>query len=366
MSEIRIAQIMGKWLGGGVESVVMNYYRNIDRTKVQFDFFCDSDSTCIPYEEIESLGGKVIIIPPYQKIIDYRKALKLELKKGNYKIVHSHISTMSIFPLQIAKKAGIPIRIAHCHSTTNKKDFKKNILKHILRPFSKTFSTHYMCCSKLAGEWLFGKKTYKAGKVYLLNNAINCEKFSYDLNKRLKIRNELNIANDCLVIGHIGRFVTQKNHKFLINIFSEIKKINKNSLLLLVGLGPLFEDIKNYVSEKNLENSVKFLNQRNDADYLYSAFDVFVLPSLYEGLPVVGVEAQCADLNCYFSDQMTEETKIIDKTRFLSLDSAICWANSILSFNFNSRCSRKLELKSANFDIKTEAIKLENYYLDKY
>ena len=125
---IRVAQIIGKWVGGGVESVVMNYYRNIDRSKVQFDFICDEDSTNIPYDEIEKLGGKVILIPPYQKIFKYHKELKNILKKGNYKIVHSHINTLSVFSLFASKKAGVPIRIAHSHSTTNKKEKKKNLL----------------------------------------------------------------------------------------------------------------------------------------------------------------------------------------------------------------------------------------------
>ena len=211
---IRIAQIMGKWLGGGVESVVMNYFRNIDRTKFQFDFLCDSDSTCIPVDEIQSFGGRVIMIPPYQKAFEYRKALIRIFKENNYQIVHSHISTMSIFPLSAAKSAGVPVRIAHSHSTTNKAEFKKNLLKQILRPFSKVFATHYFCCSELAGRWLFGNKSYNKGKVFLLNNAIDLEKFAYNKSTRIKKRKELGIAPDTFVIGHLGRFMPQKNHQF--------------------------------------------------------------------------------------------------------------------------------------------------------
>ena len=150
---IRIAQIIGKWVGGGVEAVVMNYYRQIDKNKIQFDFICDADSTNIPYEEIESFGGKIILIPPYQKVLAYHKELKKVLKKGNYKIVHSHINTLSVFSLFAAKCAGVPIRIAHSHSTTNPKEKKRNLMKQVLRPFSKIFATHYMCCSELAGRW---------------------------------------------------------------------------------------------------------------------------------------------------------------------------------------------------------------------
>lgn len=151
-SKIRVAQIIGKWVGRGVESVVMNYYRNIDRAKIQFDFICDEDSNNIPYEEINNLGGKVILVPPYQEIIKYHKNLKKILKEGKYTIVHSHINTLSVFSPWAAKSAKIPVRIAHSHSSTNKKEWKRNIIKQILRPFSKLFATDYMCCSELSGR----------------------------------------------------------------------------------------------------------------------------------------------------------------------------------------------------------------------
>lgn len=279
---IRIAQIVGKWLGGGVEAVVMNYYRHLDHNKIQFDFICDDDSTNIPYDEIEKLGGKVILIPPYQKVFKYQKELRRVLRDGKYKIVHSHINTLSVFPLYAAKKVGVPVRIAHSHSTTNKKEWKKNLLKQVLRPFSKKYATNYMCCSELAGRWLFGDKTYDEGKVYLLNNAIDLDKFKYDKKIRDKKRKELGINEDTLVIGHIGRFVAQKNHTFLIDIFNQFHKKEKNSILLLAGQGPLQEEIKNKVRELGLDDSVRFLGQRNDANELYQAFDVFLLPSLYE------------------------------------------------------------------------------------
>lgn len=275
---IRIAHIMGKMVGGGVESVVMNYYRNIDKEKIQFDFICDSDSTNIPKEEIESYGGKVIIIPPYQQLPKYQKELKEILKNNQYKIVHSHINTLSIFPLRIAKQVGIPIRIAHSHSTTNKKEIKKNILKQILRPFSKAYANHYFACSKKAGVWQFGKRLYNKGKITIINNAINLDKFKLDSKIRKDIRKELNISDDTLIIGHIGRFVSVKNHSFLLEIFNEIHKKNSNSVLLLVGQGPLEKEIMTKVKEMNLQKSVIYLGQRNDIDKIYQVLDIFVLP----------------------------------------------------------------------------------------
>lgn len=365
---IRIAHIIGKWLGGGVEAVVMNYYRHIDRTKIQFDFLCDEDSTNIPYEEIEQLGGRVILIPPYQKVFKYQKELIRIFKENNYKIVHSHINTLSVFPLRAAKKAGVKVRIAHSHSTTNKKEWKKNLLKQMLRPFSKAYATDYMCCSELAGRWLFGDKAYDSGQVYLLNNAIDLDKFKYNESLRKEKRKELNIKDDTLVIGHIGRFVAQKNHIFLIDIFNEVHKKNSNSLLLLVGQGPLKEEIKNKVKELKLDDSVRFLGQRNDVNELYQAFDVFCLPSLYEGLPVVGVEAQASGLLCILSNAMTKETKVLDITKFMSLNNTPEeWADSILDdVKRYKRIDTSKEMAAKNFNIKEEAKKLEKYYLNLY
>lgn len=365
---IRVASVIGRYIGGGVEAVTINYYRNIDKNKVQLDFICDEDSTNIPYEEIERMGGKVIIIPSYSKPFKYHKALKRVLKEGNYKIIHSNINTLSVFSLFAAKCAGVPVRIAHSHSTTNKKEKKKNLMKQILRPFSKVFATDYMCCSELAGRWLFGNKEYDKGNVYLLNNAIDLDKFKYNESLRKKKRKELGIKDDTLVIGHIGRFVAQKNHDFLIDIFNEIHKKNNNSILLLAGQGPLMEDIKNKVKELNLEDSVKFLGQRNDANELYQAFDVFLLPSLYEGLPVVGVEAQAAGLLCYLSDDMTKETKVLDITKFMSLNNPPKeWADNILDdVKKYKRIDTSKEMTAKNFNIKEEAKKLEEYYLNLY
>ncbi len=359
---IRVAHIIGKWVGGGVESVVMNYYRHIDRTKIQFDFICDNDSTNIPYDEIKSLGGKVILIPPYQKVIRYHKELKKILKEGNYQIVHSHINTLSVFSLCAAKSAGVPIRIAHSHSTTNKKEWKKNILKQALRPFSKLFATDYMCCSELAGRWLFGNKAFNKGEVYILNNAIDLDKFAYNASKRKTKRKEFGIKDDTLVIGHIGRFVEQKNHRFLIDIFNEIHKKNKNSILLLVGQGPLEAEMKEKVKTLGLTDSVIFAGQRKDANELYQAMDAFVLPSLYEGLPVVGVEAQAAGLLCLLSNDMTKETKILKKTKIISLNEPpSTWAKIVMNSNYERHNVEK-EFSKFGFNIHNEASKLENKY----
>ena len=361
-----VAHIMGKWLGGGVEAVVMNYYRHIDRNKIQFDFICDSDSTDIPYDEIKKLGGRVILVPPYQQIFKYIKELKKIFQENRYQIVHSHINTLSVFPLYAAKKSGIPVRIAHSHSTTNKREKKKNLMKQLLRPFSKVYATDYMCCSEHAGRWLFGDKEYDKGNVYLLNNAIDIEKFKYDEKLRRKKRKKLEIDDDTLVIGHIGRFVEQKNHRFLIDIFNEIHQKNKNSILLLVGQGPLMKEIKEKIEKLNLSRCVKILGQRNDANQLYNAMDVFLFPSLYEGLGMVLIEAQVNGLPCLASSEVPQTAKITNIIDFIDLkEDRSIWVEKILNTHSSKRSSFFQKTINSKYNIDNETITLEEKYLSK-
>ena len=360
---IRIAHIIGKWLGGGVESVVMNYYRNIDKSKIQFDFICDEDSTDIPYKEIEKLGGKVILIPPYQKVFKYHNELKRVLMNGNYKIVHSHINTLSIFSLWAAKSAKVPVRIAHSHSTTNKKEWKKNLIKNILKPFSKLFATDYFACTEHAGVWMFGEKEYD--KIYILNNAIDLNKFKFNKEIRNQKRNELKIKDDTYVIGHIARFVKQKNHDLIIDVFNEIHKENKNTMLLLVGQGPLQEEIKQKLKDLKLTRFVKFLGQRNDVNELYQAFDEFFFPSLYEGLGMVAIEAQTSGLPCVASTEVPGIAKVSENMEFLELEDTVnTWKNTILDQLKLKRSNNIKNIKKAGYDIKTEVKKLEEKYIE--
>ena len=363
--QIKIAQIIGKWVGGGVEAVVMNYYCQIDKTKIQFDFICDDDSTNIPYEEIEALGGKVILIPPYQHVFKYHKELKRVLKEGKYKIVHSHINTLSVFSLFAAKCVGVPVRIAHSHSTTNKKEKKKNLMKQLLRPFSRLFATDYMCCSELAGRWLFGDKEYDKGNVYLLNNAIDVDKFKYDENVRKEVRNELGIKDDTFVVGHIGRFVEAKNHLFLIEIFKEIYIKNKNSVLILAGQGSLQNNIKDKVEQLGLKDNVIFLGQRDDANRLYQAMDVFLFPSLYEGLGMVLIEAQCSGIPCVCSNEVPVEAQITKNVACINLnETSDRWVEEILKmYNIVRRTNQEEAVRKRGYDIKKEVRILEQIYL---
>lgn len=362
---IIVAQIMGKWIGGGVESVIMNYYRHLDHKKIQFDFICDEDSTRIPYDEIKKLGGRVFLVPEYQKLPQYLKALEDLFRKKQYRIVHSNVNTLSVFPLYAAKKAGVPVRISHSHSTSNPKEWKRNIIKNILRPFSKKYATDYFACSELAGRYLFGDKTFDQGKVKIIHNAIDLDKFKFDLEARKKLRKEFGIKDNTTVIGHVGRFVQQKNHTFLVDVFKEYHKKNPDSKLLLIGTGPLEEKIKDKVEKLNLSDFVLFLGQREDTNKLYSVMDVFCLPSLYEGLPVVGIESQSAGLPIIFSNGVTREVIISKNAKIVEAQEVKAYIkkiDKIIQGNRQSVEQRTTATISENMSIQKEAIKLEKLY----
>ena len=281
--------------------------------------------------------------------------------------MHSHINTLSVFPLRAAKKAGVPVRIAHSHSTTNKKEKKKNMMKMLLRPFSKKYATNYFACTEHAGRWLFGNKEYDNGNVYILNNAIDLDKFKYNEKIRIKKRKELNIENDTLVIGHIGRFVAQKNHTFLIDIFNELHKKKKNSILLLIGQGPLIDEIKQKVEMLGLSDSVKFLGQRDDVNELYNVMDLFLFPSLYEGLGMVLIEAQANGLSCIASTEVPRIVKISKDVSFLELRSSInIWRDEIIKMIGKKNLVDINILIEKGYDIKNESIKLIKKYKELY
>ena len=361
---IRVLQIIGFVCGGGVEAVIMNYYRNIDRNKIQFDFIIDGYEKTALDNEISSLGGKVYKVEPYTKN-PFKNIYQIYriVKDNNYQIVHSNMNTLSVFSLFAAWLAGAKVRILHNHSTAVKSEKLRSAMKYILRPFAPIFANKYMACSKLAGEWMYGKKKMKEGKVKVLNNAINVDDFAYNLRLREKLRQDLNIDKDTLVIGHVGRFMYQKNHDFLIDIFKEIHKQRNNSLLLLIGDGSLRATIEAKVQNYGLKDCVNFLGLRKDVKDLYNVMDVFVLPSWYEGLPVVSVEAQANGLPCFVSDKVSKECNLSSSVHFISLDkNARDWSKEILDSNITRNKNAKQELIANNFEIKNEAGKLIKLY----
>lgn len=359
---IRILQVVNDMHRAGLETMLMNYYRNIDRTKIQFDFLTHRPNKSDYDDEIISLGGKVYYAPRlypqnYPKYFKWMK--KFFAEHSEYKIIHSHIDTMSYLPLKAAKKAGVPVRIAHSHNTSIDKNFKYP-LKMYFRSRINGVVTDRLACGREAGEFLFKNKSFK-----VIPNAVDADIFLYDAHLREKKRRELGLENN-LVVGHVGRLSYQKNHKFLIQIFDALIKKEPAAKLVLVGVGEKEQEIREQVKSLGLDESVIFLGNRSDVNELYQAMDVFVLPSLFEGIPVVGVEAQFSDLPCLFSDKTPDEVKFNVRTKFIGLDKAPeFWANEILAAGSGipRSCDRK-DIVNSNYDIKVAHAILEEYYED--
>lgn len=365
----RIAVIMGKMHSGGKKNLVMEYYRHIDKSKIQFDFICDSDSNAIPTEEIEDMGGRVYVISPYQNIIKNMHEMYNIIKRNNYKIVHGYNNTMNVFAMFVAKIANVPIRINESISMGADKGDWKNNIKKMLRPFSKLFSNIYMANGETCGRWQFGDKIYEKDKVKIFKTIINTESNGYSKELRDNTRKKYGITAECIVIGHIGRLTEQKNSVFLIDIFNEIVKKNSNVRLILVGDGNLKKQVLKRISSYGISDYVIYLGRTEKIYELYNAMDVFLLPSLYEGLPVVGIEAQCTGLPVFFSDAVPKESSPCDDLGFfISLkNTAEEWADIILTNTIElvkNRHERKAELKRYGFDSDTEANKLGEYYLE--
>ena len=357
---IRILHVFNSLNQGGIQNLIINVYRKIDKNKIQFDFLMNEDGYFD--DEIKALGGRVYKIPALNKVgqLKYTKELTNFFNEHKeYKIVHSHYNQISGIILEIAKKCNIPIRIAHSHASNNINNIVTKLYKLYLQSKIKKNATHFFACSRKAGEWLFKSK---ADNMVIINNGINMEDFFYSGEKRKKIRKELNINDDTMVIGHVGRFSKVKNHDFLVEIFNEYQKVNSNSILLLVGTGQLECNIREKVKKLNLNDKVKFLGVRKDTDYLYSAFDCFVFPSLYEGLGITLIEAQASGLKTITSaNDIPIETKITDLIEYINLNEVPeKWAERI-SINSN-REEINNDLINSNFNIKNTVEQLEKFY----
>ena len=365
---IRVLQIIGIVAGGGVESVIMNYYENVDRSKVQFDFIVHDDNKIDITQKVEAMGGKVYKVTTYYKNpIAFTYEIYKVIKKFHYRIVHSNINTLSAFSLFAAWAAGVPIRILHNHSTSSPGETKRNIMKFILRPLARLFANHYLACSRFAGDWMYGQKMMDSGKVTVINNAIDLKKYAFNLQKRKVLRKKLGVADE-FVVGHVGRFMYQKNHDFLIDIFAEVHRKIPQMVLLLIGDGPLREGIEEKVRGLNLIENVRFLGVRDDVQDLYNAMDLFILPSHYEGLGMVGVEAQANGLNVLASTAVPDEMKFTNLVQFEDLKNDTSkWSDRIIRIYYNYHMTRNNRgapiFNQSKFDISVQAKKLVNYYI---
>ena len=371
-SPLRVAQLLGKMNGGGVEQVVMNYYGAVDRSRVQFDFFAFKSSAHIPAQEIKSMGGRLFLLCGFDRPIRYVKTLSRLLREGGYEIAHCHLSTLSFLPLLAAKRAGVPVRIIHNHSTSGgRRERLRNLAKALLKPLAAMHATDALACSEYAARWFFKNKPVcdiddKAAPkcaVRLLRNAIDVQRFSFSESKRSRFRGEFHIPSGTLVFAHAGRFCPQKNQSFLIPVFKEIAAKHPNSRLVLAGEGADMQLVQAQALAAGIADKVIFTGQRGDVDCLYSAADCFLLPSNYEGLGMCGIEAQCAGLFCLFSDKVPQEAKVTPNAQFLPLGSVSDWAFAALGCaRIHSRSTAEY-VRAAGYDINEQAVKLADYYI---
>lgn len=365
MSEpIRILHVLGGLSLGGAESRIMDLYRNINREEMQFDFLVHSAKEEHFDNEIKAMGGRVYRVPRFKiyNWLQYKKALKQFFEEHKeFRAVHGHMTSTASLYLPVAKKAGIPITIAHARSAGVPGGIK-GILTKCLRHSLGKKADYCLACSREAGEAVFGKKWYAEGKVEVIPNAIAADKYVYDENVRNRKREELGIA-DRLVIGHVGSFREPKNHVFLIEIFTEIYKKRQDAVLLLVGAGALMEQIKQQVKEAGLEEAVLFVGNQSEVSPYYQAMDYLVFPSLFEGLPGTVVEAQTAGLRCLISENITPEVQLTNLVERYSLNkTAAEWAEYVLHNCGYVRQSRLFDVEKAGFDIKTQAERYQKIY----
>lgn len=352
---------------GGAETMVMNYYRHIDRTKVQFDFLVHREQRGAYDDEIERMGGRIYrMCPVYpQNFSRYKRDLRTFFRAHpEYKIIHSHMSELGYFAFREAERQGVPVRICHAHNAPHGFDAKM-IMRTYFKKRMMPYLTHLFMCGEESGKWLYGEKN--KSRFIMLNNAIDAAVYSFDASKREEMRRQLDLTDE-LVIGHVGRFNPQKNHPFLLDIFAALLKKEPNAALLLVGGGADMPKIQAKAQELGIAERVRFLGVRSDVADLMQTMDVFAFPSLYEGLPVTMVEAQASGLPCIISDKVPPECILTDglvNIMPLSVSPEV-WAEKILTMRAVPRTDRHEEIAAHGFDISTEAVKLQEFYLKAY
>lgn len=343
---------------GGIENYAMAYYRHIDKKKVQFDFITHTNLPCSFGTEIEGMGGRIYPFPEftiknfgniYNDIVEFFKAHR------EYDVIHCHMANAAFMYLPIAMKFGIKVRIVHSHNTKYADKITHAMRNRLLVAVGLQFATHRIACTKKAGDFLFGKKKYE-----IIKNAIDCERYAYNAKVRNKMRKMYGVE-DRIILGNIARFVPQKNHIFMIDLLRSLLRIDSRYMLCFVGDGELFERIKDYASD--IKDHVLYAGvQRNVEDY-YNMFDVFILPSIYEGLGIVNIEAQCSGVPVIVSDAVPPDVKVTSLIEFLPLMKD-AWVNKIITLTQkdNNRNTYLDDIKKSGYDIRYEAEKLMEMY----
>lgn len=363
----RILEVVNVMDRAGLETMLMNYYRHVDRSVVQFDFLTHRPVEGAYDKEIRDLGGRIFRAPRLypQNCLAYRKYMRRFFAEHDYPVVHSHIDSMSAFPLAMARDCHVPVRIAHSHNDSVDKDIKFPI-KEIARKRLPSIATHYWACSSAAGSYLFGEKN--RSNISIVKNAIDLKQFEYDLGARIAKRKELGLADGQLAIGHVGRFSAVKNQTFLIDILSNLNSEGFDAVLVLVGDGELRSSIEKKAAQAGLLDKVLFLGLRDDIPQLMQAFDVFCFPSLHEGIPLVLIEAQASGLPILTSDAVSSEALVMNNASQLSLSCSLeAWSKKVIELALCGRAQNCLVgLSAAGYEINSSALRLQNSYLSLY
>ena len=358
---LRVLQVVTKMERGGLETFVMNMYRNIDRTRVQFDFLCHRDGRFAYDDEIEALGGRIYCVPRCNPLdLRYLRTVDEFFVEHSYRVVHSHINCMSALPLAAARRHGVTVRIAHSHSSRQDRDYKYP-LKLVCKRFIRREATDLFACSVEAGRWMFG-----AGGFTVVHNAIDVDTYVFDEARRERVRAGLGIASSAPVVGHAGRFSPVKNHTFILEIFAELLRLRPDAILLLAGDGELRPDIERRAGRLGISDSVRFLGVRSDVPDLMRSMDAFLMPSIYEGLPLVLVEAQASGLPCVISDSIPHDCDLEGSfiARLSISSSAEQWAEALIeAFGKTVRSDGANFVRKAGFDARETASWLQDFYL---
>jgi len=360
----RILHILGTTELGGAESRIMDLYRHMDRDRIQFDFLVHTDKEGYFDKEIRRMGGRIYRVPRFRvyNYFSYRKAIKRFFRENNkFKVVQGHMTSTAAIYLPIAKKAGIPVTVAHARSAGVDKGAKGLLTRYLRRDLPK--KTDYMfTCSRLAGLSVFGKEAVENGKTIFVPNAINCPAFAYNKERREKIRKELGILGK-YVIGHVGRFHYAKNHEYVLKVFANLCKLADDHILILLGEGGHMEAIKALAKELGIEDKVYFLGNRSNVYDYYQAMDYFLYPSRYEGLPGTVIEAQAAGLRCLISDTICEEVAVTDLVHSMDIeDDPADWAEYLRRTESYERKSHVEEMRRAGFDVTAQAEIMTRFY----
>ena len=358
----RILHVLGSLNRGGAETIVMNLYRELDKSKFQFDFVTHINQPGDYTDEIKKMGGRIFFVPSYKiyNHFQYKKAWKKLLDEHKeFKIIHGHVRSTAAIYLNIAKKMGRKT-IAHSHSISSGSGIKA-LIKNVLQYRIRYIADYFMGCSKQANIWLFGKKIANSNRCYVLNNGIELNNFIFNKEIRDEYRNKLKIMNDEILIGHVGRFAPEKNHKFILNCFSKIYNINNKYKLILIGDGKEKEKIINRFSKAPFMRNVIFTGTvKNVNDYM-QAMDIFILPSKFEGLGMVLIEAQISGIPCIASSNVPKEANISKKMIFCPLK-CNAWIKAISNIKKQRNQPNIEEIKEI-YDIKMITKKLEKFYL---